>query len=118
MNVAELDEETRTDRASEGRRHTVGLLGAAAVLALTCVLSLAIGTENVGLSTVWHAIVDYTDTGDQWIVYELRIPRTLLGIVVGIALLAPMGGEAIGLTAIHHERHRFGSLAEGDREAA
>ena len=86
MNVAALDEETRPDRASEGRRHSVGLLGAAAVLALTCVLSLAIGTENVGLSTVWHAIVDYTDTGDQWIVYELRIPRTLLGIVVGIAL--------------------------------
>jgi len=86
LNVAELDQEARTDHASEGRRHAVGLLGAAAVLALTCVLSLAIGTENVGLSTVWHAIVDYTDTGNQWIVHELRIPRTLLGIVVGIAL--------------------------------
>lgn len=86
MNVAELDKETPTDHASEGRRHAVGLLGAAVVLALTCVLSLAIGTENVGLSTVWHAIVDYTDTGNQWIVHELRIPRTLLGIVVGIAL--------------------------------
>ena len=86
MNVAALDEDTRTDHASEGRRHAVGLLGAAAVLGLTCVLSLAIGTENVGLSTVWHAIVDYTDTGNQWIVHELRIPRTLLGIVVGIAL--------------------------------
>jgi len=86
LNVAALDEDTRTDHASEGRRHAVGLLGAAAVLGLTCVLSLAIGTENVGLSTVWHAIVDYTDTGNQWIVHELRIPRTLLGIVVGIAL--------------------------------
>ncbi|TQR87114.1 iron chelate uptake ABC transporter family permease subunit [Mycobacterium hodleri] len=86
MNVAELDQETRTDHASEGRRHAVGLLGAAVVLALTCVLSLAIGTENVGPSTVWHSIVDYTDTGNQWIVHELRIPRTLLGIVVGIAL--------------------------------
>lgn len=86
MNVAALDQETRTDRASGGRRHAVGLFGAAAVLALTCVLSLAIGTESVGLSTVWHAIVDYTDTGNQWIVHELRIPRTLLGVVVGIAL--------------------------------
>jgi hypothetical protein len=53
---------------------------------LVCVLSLAVGTQTVDLSTVWHAVTDYTDTGNQWIVYELRIPRTVLGIVVGIAL--------------------------------
>jgi iron complex transport system permease protein len=76
-----------TDLAPSGdRRRAVGLLVAAAVLALTCVLSLAIGTENVGWATVWRAVVDYTDTGNQWIVHDLRIPRTLLGIVVGIAL--------------------------------
>ena len=35
---------------------------------------------------MWRAVTDYTDTGNEWIVHELRIPRTLLGIVVGIAL--------------------------------
>ena len=56
------------------------------LLALVCVASLAIGTQNVGLSTVWQAVTDYRDIGDQWIVHELRIPRTALAIVVGIAL--------------------------------
>jgi len=56
------------------------------LLAAVCVASLAIGTQNVGLSTVWQAVTDYRDIGDQWIVHELRIPRTALAIVVGVAL--------------------------------
>ena len=56
------------------------------MLALTCVASLAIGTENVSLATVWHAVADYSDSGDQWIVHDLRIPRTVLALVVGLAL--------------------------------
>ncbi|WP_443678357.1 iron chelate uptake ABC transporter family permease subunit [Mycolicibacterium madagascariense] len=68
------------------RPRVVGLLATVVVLALTCALSLAVGAEHVEPATVWHALTDYTDTGDEWIVRELRIPRTLLGIVVGIAL--------------------------------
>lgn len=68
------------------RRRPVGLLLCALVLAAVSMLSLAIGTQSVGLSTVWQAVTHYTDSGDQWIVHDLRIPRTVLGIVVGIAL--------------------------------
>jgi len=57
-----------------------------AALTALCALSLAIGTETVSPGTVWRAVTDYTDTGNEWIVHDLRIPRTLLGIVVGIAL--------------------------------
>lgn len=67
-------------------RRRVGLLAAVVVLAVVAALSLAVGTQNVSLATVWHAITDYSDTGDQWIVHDMRIPRTLLAIVVGIAL--------------------------------
>ena len=59
---------------------------AAALLAAMCVASLAIGTENVTLQTVWHALTDYRDIGDQWIVRDLRIPRTVLAVIVGLAL--------------------------------
>jgi iron complex transport system permease protein len=38
------------------------------------------------LSTVWQAVTDYRDIGDQWIVHDLRIPRTVLGLLVGLAL--------------------------------
>lgn len=57
-----------------------------ALLAAMCVASLAIGTENVSLATVWHAAIDYRDVGNQWIVHDLRMPRTVLALVVGLAL--------------------------------
>lgn len=81
----ELADGSRTDVSTRDRR-LPGLALCAALLLVVSTLSLAIGTQSVDLSTVWHAVTDYTDTGDQWIVHDLRIPRTLLGIVVGIAL--------------------------------
>ncbi len=68
------------------RRRTVGLLLAATLLAAMCIASLAIGTENVALSTVWQAVTNYQDIGDQWIVHDLRVPRTVLALLVGVAL--------------------------------
>jgi iron complex transport system permease protein len=73
-------------RARSGRGRTLGLAVSVAVLAGTCVASLAIGTQNVPLTTVWQALNDYRDIGDQWIVRDLRIPRTVLAVLVGIAL--------------------------------
>ncbi len=40
----------------------------------------------MSLSTVWHAVTDYHDIGDQWIVHDLRILRTVLALLVGLAL--------------------------------
>lgn len=56
------------------------------LLAVMCVASLAIGTENVALVTVWNALTDYQDVGNEWIVRDLRIPRTALALLVGVAL--------------------------------
>ena len=75
-----------TTRRPTGRRRRLGLLVSTVLFTAVCVASLAIGTQNVGLSTVWQAVTDYRDIGDQWIVHELRIPRTALAIVVGVAL--------------------------------
>jgi iron complex transport system permease protein len=62
------------------------LFAATLVLGVMCLASLAIGTNTTTLPTVWSAIVDYRNVGDQWIVRELRIPRTVLGVLVGLAL--------------------------------
>ena len=35
---------------------------------------------------MWQALTDYRDIGDQWIVHDLRVPRTVLGLLVGLAL--------------------------------
>jgi iron complex transport system permease protein len=74
-----------TRRRSPHRRWT-GLALCAVGLLTACLLSLAIGTEPVSPSVVWSALTDYTDRGDQWIVHDLRVPRTVLGLVVGVAL--------------------------------
>lgn len=68
------------------RSRLTGLVVAAVLLAVTCVASLAIGTENVSLATVWQAVTDYHDIGNAWIVHDLRIPRTVLALLVGLAL--------------------------------
>ena len=77
---------TNGPRYPTGRRRVAGLLLAAALLAAMSVASLAIGTENVDLVTVWQAVADYRNVGDQWIVRDLRIPRTALAVLVGLAL--------------------------------
>jgi len=64
----------------------LGLMIALGTLAIMCVASLAIGTQTVTLSTVWRALTDYHDVGAQWIVVELRVPRTVIGLLVGVAL--------------------------------
>jgi iron complex transport system permease protein len=75
-----------TPRHQPHRHRRTGLLVAVVLLAVMCVASLAIGTQNVALSTVWQAVTDYRDIGDQWIVHDLRVPRTVLGLLVGLAL--------------------------------
>ncbi len=61
------------------------LLVLLAVLAVAGCASLAIGAKAVPLSDVLTAIGGGTD-GDAVVVRELRLPRTLLGLLAGLAL--------------------------------
>lgn len=68
-------------------RRALWLALAAAALALVCALSLVVGARPVTLGTVWQALTQYdSGTTDQRIIVELRLPRTLLGLLVGAAL--------------------------------
>lgn len=75
-----------TALASMRRRRGTGLVVLVVLLVGLCALSLSVGTEFVSLPTVWRALTDYTDSGNEWIVTDLRVPRTVLGVVVGVAL--------------------------------
>jgi iron complex transport system permease protein len=55
------------------------------VLAVVCLLSIALGTRTIALGTVWDSFRHYTDTDDQSIVRDLRVPRTVLGLLAGVA---------------------------------
>jgi iron complex transport system permease protein len=55
------------------------------VLAAVCVLSVAIGTRSIAPSTVWDALVHHGAGEDQGVVRDLRVPRTVLGLLAGVA---------------------------------
>lgn len=70
----------------------VGLLISAAVVVVAATASLAIGNRAIDPFTVIQALFAYDDDNPlHLMVMELRVPRTLLGIVVGAAL-AVCGG--------------------------
>ena len=78
-------------RAGRVTRRASGLLVCLGVLGVVCLLSIALGTRNISLGTVWDAFAHFTDTDDQAIVRDLRVPRTVLKLAPGIdhALLPP-----------------------------
>lgn len=64
-----------------------GLAVAAAVLVLTVVLSIAVGARTIDPETIWAALFSYNEAVDDHVViWHLRIPRTLVGLIVGPAL--------------------------------
>jgi iron complex transport system permease protein len=55
-------------------------------LLLTLLLSLSLGAEPIALNQLWQALLHRGDPLYQTIVWELRLPRIIAGLVVGAAL--------------------------------
>ncbi|OZG25750.1 Fe(3+)-siderophore ABC transporter permease [Williamsia sp. 1138] len=79
--------------ARTNARRALGWLVGVALLALVCLLSIAIGAKDIPFGTVWDALWSYNNSGDHIIIRDLRIPRTVLGLLVGMAL--GVGGALI-----------------------
>ena len=62
------------------------LLLALGVLTLVLLASIAVGSKDIPISTVLDALFAYDDSDDHAIIQALRVPRTLMGLTVGIAL--------------------------------
>jgi iron complex transport system permease protein len=63
-----------------------GLVAILAGLALVLLLSVSVGARPIGVSEVWSLVWQPDGSDDAIIVHDLRIPRTILGLVVGAAL--------------------------------
>ncbi|MFE6699243.1 FecCD family ABC transporter permease [Streptomyces sp. NPDC057718] len=77
-----------TGRARRGRGLRLAL-GWGLCLCLVIVLalvSLAVGSRTIALEGIWSALTGHGNAAETAIVWQLRIPRTLLGCVVGAAL--------------------------------
>jgi iron complex transport system permease protein len=64
----------------------LGLLAALGVLGLVVVLSISVGSRQIPLDRVWDLVLHPDGSDDAVIVRDLRIPRTLLGLLVGASL--------------------------------
>ena len=94
-----LTEPTDARRRAAAHRHRLaGLVLSAVALVVVCLLSLAVGAKSIPLSSVIDAVFAYDPTNaDHLIVRELRLPRTVVGLLVGAALGAA-GTVMQGLT--------------------
>uniref|UniRef100_A0AAU2JHK9 Iron ABC transporter permease n=1 Tax=Streptomyces sp. NBC_00049 TaxID=2903617 RepID=A0AAU2JHK9_9ACTN len=80
------------------RRRVVGSLTLVAVLMAVMVVSLAVGARGLSPSEVWHGLTaapeaDSRLTEIRLIVQTVRVPRTVLAVVAGVAL--GVGGALI-----------------------
>ena len=99
--VLDIPTPTRPPRSATAAHQAalgLGLLGCIGVLVVVCLLSIGVGAKSIPLSTVLDGIFDYDPTNnDHLIVRSLRVPRTIVGFLVGAALGA--GGAVMqGLT--------------------
>ena len=68
-------------------RRLLALLIALVLLLIACAASLAIGSREIPLHTVWDALRGIpVSAGDAAAVLDLRLPRTVIGLSAGIAL--------------------------------
>ncbi|MFD7427606.1 FecCD family ABC transporter permease [Streptomyces sp. NPDC059814] len=74
--------------AAAPRRSRRALLTAAAVLALlfAVLLSLAVGARSIAPSAVLDALLHGGHSDDAEVIRNMRVPRTLIGLMVGAAL--------------------------------
>ncbi|MFI5868357.1 FecCD family ABC transporter permease [Streptomyces sp. NPDC051546] len=89
MLVESPPEPSAAQAAATRPRHgarAAGLLAASGVLALVVVASIAVGAKQMPLHEVWHGLFHYSGTASDVVVRDLRIPRTLLGVLVGLGL--------------------------------
>lgn len=67
------------------RRPALGAPVALGVLLAVCLLSLALGALPLSPAAVWRGLSDPASPG-YLVVHEMRLPRTLLGLLAGTAL--------------------------------
>ncbi|MEL5960975.1 iron chelate uptake ABC transporter family permease subunit [Streptomyces sp. CLV115] len=72
--------------AGRSRSRPLILLTAIVLLLLAAVLSVMVGARSIAPGTVWDALFHFDDSDEHVMVRELRVPRTVIGLVVGAAL--------------------------------
>ncbi|NUT90451.1 MAG: iron chelate uptake ABC transporter family permease subunit [Saccharothrix sp.] len=76
----------RAGLAGRRRRRVLGLTGLVVLLVAVCAASITFGARPIPLGAVWDALVRPKGTEIDIIVWSLRVPRTVVGVLAGLAL--------------------------------
>ncbi|WP_244894141.1 FecCD family ABC transporter permease [Planobispora rosea] len=68
------------------RRRLLVLAVLFTTLAVAAVLSIMIGAKPIPPADVWHGLVSPSGTESDIVIRSLRVPRTVIGIMAGVAL--------------------------------
>ncbi|MDR1088175.1 MAG: iron chelate uptake ABC transporter family permease subunit [Coriobacteriales bacterium] len=68
------------------RTRWLALIGTCGLLFLALLLSLSFGSKDIALDTTWALLLAPDGSTESTVLHELRLPRTLMGLVVGAAL--------------------------------
>ncbi len=80
------DKQQSPSSAPHARQRVAGLAIAVVALVVMLGLSLVIGSKTIPFSVVWDALFHPSNDIDQFSIRDYRLPRTVVGLVVGIAL--------------------------------
>ncbi|PID22014.1 iron ABC transporter permease [Sporosarcina sp. P3] len=79
-------EQALKERHPLARKRVIVLVTSGSLLMIAAVLSLMIGPVSFSIQEIWDGIFVVNDTMERRIVWELRFPRVLVGMIVGISL--------------------------------
>ncbi|MFH9422411.1 FecCD family ABC transporter permease [Streptomyces sp. NPDC017529] len=65
---------------------SAGLVASVGALVVVTVLGIAVGAKQIPLDQVWHGLFHYSGNDTDVIIRDVRLPRTLLGVLAGAAL--------------------------------
>ncbi|MGF1899176.1 iron chelate uptake ABC transporter family permease subunit [Vibrio alginolyticus] len=78
--------QTPDSRKKRTYRHSLTLFSLCVLLLFTCILSLVIGAKSISPSIVFESLRGTVTSTASQIILEARVPRTLVGLLVGAAL--------------------------------
>ena len=80
------EEQTQKERHPLAAKRVITLVASGSLLIIAAVLSLMIGPVSFSMQEIWDGIFVANDTMERRIVWELRFPRVLVGMIVGVSL--------------------------------
>jgi iron complex transport system permease protein len=83
MRVVSVTNHTKTTFRSA---RAIGLLATLCGLVVVCLLSIWFGSKDIPFASTWNVLWHNDGSRDAAIIHTVRIPRTILGLLVGAAL--------------------------------